>query len=171
MAPKSPQPKPETKFALGGYMFGVEEAGKIREPKLGLYLGGSNSSRYCAWFSNFKEHALDWAIMNNKESKWTVFSPLVGDNKLTWYTAANPITIDEFVPADNRTQIGIAQQRKDIFLVRFIISYNKDKDRRMFMVEYNGVAPRDLFGKVFWGTLRITGSTPASVSFLFPKGS
>ena len=172
MAPKLPKPKPVTRFALGPYMFGVEEAGSIREPKLGLYVGDSTLSHYCLWIASFKQHALDWAIMNNKQSKWDVFSTLDGaGSKLTWYSVQNPITIVQFIPDDNRTQIGIAQQRKDSFLVRFIISYNKDKDRRHFMVEYPGVAPGDLYGKVFWGSLVVAGDTPASLSFLFPKRS
>ena len=113
MAPKSPQPKPVTKFALGAYMFGVQEAGSIREPMLGLYLGDGTFSRYCVWFSNFKQHAIDWALMNKVEVKWNVFSKLSGDSKLTFYTEQNPNTIVEFVPDGNRTQIGIAQQRKN----------------------------------------------------------
>jgi hypothetical protein len=171
MAPKSPKPKPVTKFTIGSYMFGVQEAGSIREPMLGLYLGDGTLSRYCAWFSDFKQHAVDWAIMNEKESKWKVFSDLSGDTKFTFYTVQEPITIVELVPTNNRTQIGIAQQRNNSFLVRFIISYNRDKDRRHFMVEYPGIAPSDLYGKAFWGTLRIAGDTPSSVSFLFPQRS
>jgi len=171
MAPKPPQPKPVTRFALGAYMFGVQEAGSIREPMLGLYVGDGTLSRYCVWFSSFKQHAIDLATMKNTALKWNVFSKLSGNTKLTWYTVQNRITIVEFVPDDNRTQIGIAQQRNDSFLVRFIISYNSDKDRRSFMVEYPGVAPRDLYGKVFWGSLRIAGDTPSSVSFLFPQRS
>jgi hypothetical protein len=172
MAPKpKPKLKPETRFALGAYMFGVEEAGSIREPILGLYLGGGMVSRYCLWFANTKQRAVDWAIMNNTEAKWKLFSKLSGDAKLTWYTVQNPITIDELVPDNNRTQIGIAQQRKDSFLVRFIISYNGDRDRRHFMVEYPGVAPADLYGKAFWGSLQIAGDTPHSVNFLFPRRS
>jgi hypothetical protein len=169
MAPKPPKPKPVTSFAFGAYMFAVQEAGSIREPILGLYMGDGTNSRYCAWFSDFKEKAVDWALMNNTEAKLSVFSTLGGDVRLTFFKVQDPITIDEFVPTDNRTQIGIAQQRKASFLVRFILSWNNDKNRHHFMVEYPGVAPKDLFGKVFWGTLRIAGDTPYSVNFLFPR--
>jgi len=167
MAP--PKPKPVTRFYVAAYMFGVQEAGSIREPILGLYIGDGTLSRYCAWFSNFKHHAIDWALIHGTDAKYTVFSTLTGGDVAGHsYTVQDPITIDEIVPKDNRTQIGIAQQRKALFLVRFIISYNNDKDRHSFMIEYPGVAPKDLFGKVFWGSLRELGDTPASVHFLFP---
>jgi hypothetical protein len=167
MAPKPP--KPVTKFSLAAYMFGLQEAGSIREPILGLYIGDGTLSRYCAWFSNFKVHAIDWAVMHNTQDKYSVFSGLAGNVPFTNYTVQDPITIDALVPNDNRTQIGIAQQRKASFLVRFIISYNNDKNRRTFMVEYPGVAPSDLFGKIFWGSLQVLGDTPYSVNFLFPR--
>jgi hypothetical protein len=94
------------------------------------------------WFSEFKVHAIDYAVMHNMgQAKYGVFSGLTGNTKLTNYTVQDPITIEELVPNGNRTQIGIAQQRKASFLVRFIISYNNDKNRHMFMVEYPGVAP------------------------------
>jgi hypothetical protein len=162
-------PKPATKFHFGPYSFGVDEAGSIRDPMLGLYMGDGTLSRYCAWFSNFKEHAIDWALIHDKPHKYKAFSGLTGNYALTTYTVQDPITIDALVPKDNRTQIGIAHQREASFLVRFIISYNNDKNRHSFMVEYPGVAPSDLFGKVFWGTLVVAGDTPYKVDFLFPK--
>jgi hypothetical protein len=163
-------PKPTTKFHLAGYTFGIEEAGSIREPMLGLYLGDGTLSRYCAWFSNFKEHAVDWALIHNKPASYRVFSGLIGDTvAFTNYEVQDPITIDALVPKDNRTQIGIAHQREASFLVRFIISYNDDKNRHSFMVEYRGVAPSNLYGKVFWGKLVVVGDTPGKVDFLFPK--
>jgi hypothetical protein len=86
--------------------------------------------------------------------KYDVFSRLDGNTTpFTNYQVQDPITIDQLVPEKNRTQIGIAQVRKDSFLVRFIISYHDDKDRHMFMVEYPGVPPSDLVGKVYWGRL------------------
>jgi len=170
MAPKPPKPKPVTRFSLSAYMFEIQEAGSIREPLLGLYIGDGSVSRYCAWFANFKVHAVDWALMHNMEAKYSVFSGLGGPDpvRFTNYTVVDPITIDELVPKNNRTQIGIAKQKKDSFLVRFIISYNNDKDRHSFMVEYPGVAPDDLVGKVFWGSLSEVGDVPYSVNFLFP---
>jgi hypothetical protein len=64
-----PKPgKPATKFSFAAYMFGVEEAGTIREPILGLYIGDGTVSRYCAWFANFKEHAVDWALLHATRS-------------------------------------------------------------------------------------------------------
>ena len=167
MAPKPL--KPVTKFSFGAYMFGTDEAGSIREPFLGLYIGDGTASRYCVWFSNFKVRAIDWGVMHNTQPKHSVFSGLIGDVPLTHFTVQDPITIDQLVPKENRTQIGIAQQRKASFLVRFIISYNNDKNRHTFMVEYPDVAPRDLFGKTFWGSLQVAGDTPGSVSFLFPR--
>lgn len=164
-------PKPTTKFWMGGYIFGIEEAGSIRDPILGLYLSDGNLSRYFAWFSNFKEHAVDWALIHNKPSRYRVFSGLLGDSvAFTRYEVQDPVTIDALVPKDNRTQIGIAHQREASFLVRFIISYNNDMNRHTFMVEYRGTAPSDLYGKVFWGKLMVGGDTPGSVGFLFPRG-
>jgi len=72
------------------------------------------------------------------------------------------------VPENNRTQIAIVKQMKDWFLVRIIISYNNDKNMHNIMVEYPGVAPKELFGKPFWGHLREEGNVPDSVTFLFP---
>jgi hypothetical protein len=167
--PKPPKPpKPVKKFWLAAYMFGIQEAGPIREPLLGLYIGDSTNSRYCAWFSNFKVHAIDWALHHNQEPKYTVFSGLTGNVPLTQYEVPDPITIDELVPKNNRTQVAIAKQMNDSFLVRFIISYNDDKNQHHIMVEYPGVAPGELFGKPFWGHMREAGNVPASVSFLFP---
>lgn len=168
MAP--PRPKPTTNFSFGAYMFSMQQAGSIREPILGLYIGDSTQSRYCGWFSNIQEHAVDWALIHNKPLKIDRFSGLHGDSRLTQYSVRDPITIDALVPKDNRTQIGVAQQRKSSMLVRFIISYNNDKDRHMFMVEYPGVAPKDMFGKVYWGKLWILGDTPFKVDYLFPHG-
>jgi hypothetical protein len=156
---------------IGAYIFGIQEAGPIREPILGLYIGDSTNSRYCAWHSNFKVKAIDWALMNDKDTgtpKYTVFSGLAGGVPFTNYGVPDPITIDELVPENNQTQIAVAKQMKDSFLVRFIISYNEDKNRHSFMVEYPGVAPGDLFGKPFWGHLVDAGDVPNSVSFLFP---
>jgi hypothetical protein len=176
MAPKpkpkpSKPPKPTKKFWLGAYIFGIQEAGPIREPILGLYIGDGTNSRYCAWFSNFKVHAIDWALLHNKDNqnaKYTVFSGLTGNVPFTNYEVPDPITIDALVPENNRTQMAIAKQMNDSFLVRFIISYNNDKNRHSFMVRYPGVAPDDLFGKPFWGQLHVAGDVPASVPFLFP---
>jgi hypothetical protein len=166
-----PKPgKPVKKFSFAAYMFGVDEAGTIREPILGLYIGDGTVSRYCAWLSNFKEHAIDWATVHDKVMKYDVFSRLDGNTTpLTNYQVQDPITIEQLVPENNRTQIGIAQVRKDSFLVRFIISYHDDKDRHMFMVEYPGVPPSDLVGKVYWGRLMELGDTPSAVGFLFPS--
>jgi hypothetical protein len=171
MAPKRKPPKPPKpvkKFWLAAYMFEIQEAGPIREPILGLYIGDGTNSRYCAWFSNFKVQAIDWALHHNQEVKYTVFSGLTGNVPLTNYEVSHPITIDALVPENNRTQIGVAKQMNDSFLVRFIISYNNDKNRHSFMVRYPGVAPGDLFGKPFWGRLHKAGDTPASVPYLFP---
>lgn len=167
-----PKPgKPVKKFSFAAYMFGIEEAGTIREPILGLYIGDGTVSRYCAWFSNFKVHAVDWAILHNKVDTYTVFSNLGGGNTtpLTNYEVQNPITIDQLVPENNRTQIGIVLARKDSFLVRFIISYHNDKDRHTFMVEYPGVPPSDLVGKVYWGRLMELGDKPSAVNILDPR--
>jgi hypothetical protein len=166
-----PKPgKPVKKFSFAAYMFGVEEAGTIREPILGLYIGDGTVSRYCAWFANFKEHAVDWAVLHDKVVKYDVFSRLDGNTTpFTNYQVQDPITIDQLVPEKNRTQIGIAQVRKDSFFVRFIISYHDDKDRHMFMVEYPGVPPSDLVGKVYWGRLAELGDVPYAVDFLFPR--
>src|SRR6266568_8991439 len=133
MAPKPLKPpkpakpaKPVKKFTFAAYMFGIQEAGAIREPILGLYIGDGTNSRYCVWFSNFKVHAIDWALLHNENNgvaKYNVFSGLTGHAPLANYEVPDPITIDEFVPENNRTQIGIAKQMNDSFLVRFIISY------------------------------------------------
>jgi hypothetical protein len=162
-------PKPVTKFSFGAYMFGIQEAGPIREPILGLYIGDGTNSRYCAWFSSFKVHAIDWALMNNTNggnAKLTMFSKLGGNVPLTNYEVKEPITIDALVPENNRTQIGIARQMDDSFFVRFIIS--SDKNEHHFLVRYPGVAPAELFGKPFWGHLHESGNTPAALSFMFP---
>jgi hypothetical protein len=164
-------PKPAKKFGFGAYMFGIQEGGPIREPILGLYIGDGTNSRYCVWFSNFKVHANDWALLHDQNAKYTVFSGLTGNVPLTNYEVPDPITIDELVPENNRTQIGIAKQMSDSFLVRFIISYNNDKNRHHIMVEYPGVAPGELFGKPFWGHLHEAGDVPDSVRYLFPTSS
>jgi hypothetical protein len=167
--PKPPKPpKPVKKFWLHAYMFEIQEAGPIREPILGLYIGDGTNSRYCAWFSNFKVQAIDWALHHNQEPKYIVFSGLTGNVPPTNYEVSHPITIDVLVPENNRTQIAVAKQMNDSFLVRFIISYNNDKNRHSFMVRYRGVAPGDLFGKPFWGRLHKAGDTPAAVPYLFP---
>jgi hypothetical protein len=166
--PKPKPGKPVKKFNFAAYMFGIQEAGTIKEPLLGLYIGDGTASRYCVWFSDFKEHAIDWALLHNTEATYNVFSKLGGHAPFTNYQVQDPITIDRLVPENNRTQIGIALAGKDSFLVRFTISYNNDKDRRMFMVEYPGVPPADLVGKVFWGRLAELGDVPYAVNFLFP---
>ena len=176
MAPKPRKPvkpKPVKKFTFAAYMFGIQEAGAIREPILGLYIGDGTNSRYCVWFSNFKVHAIDWAVEHSTEkdnlnAKYTLFSGFTGNVPFTNYEVSHPITIDALVPNNNRTQIAIAKQMNHSFLVRFIISYNNDKNQHNFMVEYPGVAPGDLFGKPFWGSLVVTGDTPFSVGFLVP---
>ena len=167
--PKPPKPlKPVKKFWLRAYMFEFQEAGPIREPTLGLYIGDAgNNSRYCVWLLNLNEHAGLWAVMNNQEVKYTIFSGLTGNVRLIQYEMPDPITIDELVPTNNRTQIAIVKQMKDWFLVRIIISYNNDKNTHNIMVEYPGVAPKELFGKPLWGHLREAGNVPGSVWFLF----
>jgi hypothetical protein len=166
--PKPPKPpKPVKMFWLRAYIFGIQEAGPIREPILGLYIGDGTNSRYCAWGSNFKVHANDWALLHNQDPKHTVFSGL-RNVRLIQYEVADPVTIDELVPENNRTQIAIVKQMNDSFLVRFIISYNSDKNRHHMMVEYPGVAPRELFGKPFWGHLREAGNYRDSLHYLLP---
>src|SRR5450432_2651642 len=168
--PKMKPGKPGNKFSFAAYMFGIQEAGTIREPMLGLYIGDGTVSRYCAWLSDFKVHAIDWALTHGTEATYTAFSGMGGHAPFTNYQVwQDPITIDRLVPENNRTQIGIALTRKDSFLVRFIISYNNNQDSRNFMVEYPGVPPSDLVGKGFWGTLWVLGDAPYAVNFLFPK--
>jgi hypothetical protein len=169
--PKPPKtPKPVKTFWLAAYMFEFQEAGPIREPLLGLCIGDGTNSRYYGWDLNLKEHASSWAIVNYQEVKYTVFSGLTGNVPLTQYELPHPVTIDELVPTNNRTQIAIVRQthRPDSFLVRFIISYDNDEKRHQIMVEYPGVAPGELFGKPFWGHLHEAGNVPASVAYLFP---
>jgi hypothetical protein len=169
-----PKPrKPSKKFTFAAYMFAIEKAGTIREPILGLYAHDGTESWYCAWFSDFKVHAVDWALINNKDMTYNVFSTIGGDTpvRFTHFEVQDPITIDQLMSKDNKTQIGIALKKKDSFLVRFIISYNNDKDRHTFMVEYPGVPPSDLVGKVYWGVLREIGDTPLAVLQLFPSKS
>jgi hypothetical protein len=173
--PKPKPPKPVKKFWLGAYMFEFQEAGPIKEPMLGLFIGDSNNNtRYCVWFPNFNHKnnythsANDWALEHNQKVKKTIFSGLTGHVRLIQYEVADPVTIDELVPENNRTQIAIVKQMKDWFLVRIIISYNNDKNMHNIMVEYPGVAPKELFGKPFWGHLREEGNVPDSVTFLFP---
>ena len=148
-------------------MFEFQEAGPIREPTLGLYIGDGTNSRYCVWFSNFKHNANDWALEHSQEVKKTIFSGL-RNVRLIQYEVADPVTIDELVPENNRTQIAIVKQMKDWFLVRIIISYNNDKNMHNIMVEYPGVAPKELFGMPLWGLLHVAGNVPASVHYLFP---
>jgi hypothetical protein len=166
--PKPKPPKPVKKFWLGAYMFELQEAGPIREPMLGLFMGDGTNSRYCVWLLNLNEHAGLWAVMNNQEVKYTIFSGLTGNVRLIQYEMPDPITIDELVPTNNRTQIAIVKQMKDWFLVRIIISYNNGKNMHNIMVEYPGVAPKELFGMPLWGLLHVAGNVPASVHYLFP---
>jgi len=98
-----------------------------------------------------------------------MFSGLSGVTyvKPTIYEVQFPITIDEFVPVPNRTQIGIAKQMNDSFFVRFIMEPDNDYPNQnwdSFFVEYPGVAPDELLNKVFWGRLHVTGDTPASAA-------
>jgi hypothetical protein len=106
-------------------------------------------------------------LLHNQNPKYTVFSEL-GKIRLIQYEVADPITIDELVPENNRTQIAIVKQMKDWFLVRIIISYNNGKNMHNIMVEYPGVAPKELFGMPLWGLLHVAGNVPASVHYLFP---
>ena len=169
--PKPPKPpKPVKKFWLRAYMFEFQEAGPIREPLLGLYIGDGTNSRYYGWDLNLTEHAGPWAIMNNQEVKYTVFSGL-RNVRLIQYEVADPVTIDELVPENNRTQIAIVKQMKDSFLVRIIISYNNGKNMHNIMVEYPGVAPRELFGKPLWGRMHEAGNVRDSMAYLFPHNS
>jgi hypothetical protein len=96
MAPKSRKPpKPVKKFVFGAYMFGMQEAGPIKEPILGLYIGDDSNSRYCAWFSDFKVHAIDWVLLHNKDNqnaKYTLFSRLTANFPFTNYEVQHPIT-------------------------------------------------------------------------------
>jgi hypothetical protein len=93
-----------------------------------------------------------------------------GKSPPTHYQVLNPITIDEVVPDLNQTQIAIAKQMKDSFLVRFIIAdgNDKDKERQGFMVEYPGVVPGDLIGKPFWGFLHKEGDNPLAIQLALP---
>ncbi len=150
-------------------MFEFQEAGPIREPMLGLYIGDGTNSRYYGWDLNLKEHAGTWAILNNQEVKKTIFSGL-RNVRLIQYEVADPVTIDELVPENNRTQIAIVKQMKDSFLVRIIISYNNGKNMHNIMVEYPGVAPGELFGKPLWGRMHIAGIRD-SMGYLFPGNS
>jgi hypothetical protein len=162
-------PKPAKKLWLHGYTFGVDEAGPIKSLFLGLYVGDGDLSWYYAWFPETKTHAIDYALMNKKPLTHTIISGLQGvDVPFTFYSQpTDPIRIDQLAPADNRTQIGIALQKTDSFLVRFIIEYNKARDRHMFMVAYRGIAPKDLVGKVCWGRMVAVGDTPGSVPWDF----
>jgi hypothetical protein len=108
-----------------------------------------------------KMNADEWAMLNNKDPKNTIYSGMSGKSPPTHYQVLNPITIDEVVPDLNQTQIAIAKQMKDSFLVRFIIAdgNDQDKERQGFMVEYPGVVPGDLIGKPFWGALHKEGDS------------
>jgi len=82
------------------------------------------------------------------------------------YTVQYPHTIDQFLPDASRTQIGIAKQGRDSFLVRFIVDPdNPRSDRHSFMLEYK--APRELFGKPLMGNIILAGDSPQSMSIYF----
>ncbi len=183
MAPKpSKRPKPAKKFWLAPYTFGIQEAGPIREPILVLVIDDSGTNpRYYTWYSNFKVHAIDWALLHSTgpdiasqyigpdgNAEYTLFSR---NTDFLWsipYEVPHPITIDALVPHKNRTQITIVEQREGSFLVRFIISYNHGKNQHDFPIEYRGKAPEDLLGKPFWGRL-VAGHSRDSVRFLLPE--
>jgi hypothetical protein len=165
-------PKPVKKFWLSAYTFSVEEAGPIREPLVGLSVSDGTNWRFCVWISSGvilpgvkpKVTARDWAVFYNKDNqnaKETIYSGMNDKCPPTHYQVLNPITIDELVPDKNQTQIAIAKQMKDSFLVRFIIAdgNDQDKERQGFMVEYPGVVPGDLIGKPFWGALHKEGDS------------
>jgi len=162
-------PKPVKKFWLSAYTFSVVEAGPIREPSVGLSVSDGTNWRFCKWMSSGvnlpgvkpKMNADEWAMLNNKDPKNTIYSGMSGKSPPTHYQVLNPITIDEVVPDLNQTQIAIAKQMKDSFLVRFIIAdgNDQDKERQGFMVEYPGVVPGDLIGKPFWGALHKEGDS------------
>ena len=180
MAPRhATHPKPVTKFLLSGYTFSVAKAGPIREFWVGLYAGDGINSRFCAWTPNAvhvpghqgKLFASDWLRMHKKlELKHSTYSGMTGKHPPTHYPVQNPITIDQLVPDLNMTQVGIAQQRRDSFLVRFIIADTDDRNKTLhsFMVEYPGVVPDNLIGKPFWGVLYKMGDQPASTARLLP---
>src|SRR5947209_3245360 len=112
-------PKPANKLLLGGYTFGVEQSGPIKNIFLGLFVGDGDLSWYYAWFPQTKT-AIDYSLLNNKPLRHTVVSGLLGaDVPFTIYwQPKDPIRIDQLAPADNRTQIGIALQKQESFLVR-----------------------------------------------------
>jgi hypothetical protein len=160
------RPVPRTDFTLAGELFEIEQAGPIEEVLLTFYIGETKGllSWYYGWFPPGKEHAVDWALLHNKKLNRNIighFTP-----PFTFVSTKAPVRINEFAPKGNRTQIGIAMQKKEFFLVRFIISFNENRDRHTFMLEYKGEAPERLIGKVYWGSLMALGNTPASTMYM-----
>ncbi len=164
MAPPRRKTSATKDFLIAGDDFEIASAGPIEEPMASFYLQalgvkGSPFSYY-VWFSPAKMHAVDWALLHNKQVNRNHFGYMPSKTPSTKYSTKDPIRVDQFAPKDNRTQIGIALQRGKCFLVRFIISFNKDRDRHSFMVWYEGEAPESWVGKVCWGTLVSIGEDP-----------
>lgn len=168
MAPRhATHPMPVTKFLLSAYTFSVTKAGPIGEFWVGLYVGDGINSRFCAWTPNHS----DWSRTPKKlPLKHSTYSGMTGKHPPTHYAVQNPITIDQLVPTLNMTQAGIAMQKRDSFLVRFIIADTDDRNKTLhsFMVEYPGVVPGNLIGKPFWGVLHPMGDQPTSTARILP---
>ena len=117
---------------------------------------------------------MDWAVGNSisgahKTLNYNLFGRF--GIPISHLSLEKAVRADQFVPKDTRTQIGIAMQKRDLFLVRYIIDYvdsAKNGVRHTFMLNYEGTAPKDLVGKVYWGTLIALGGTPNAWAYLEP---
>ena len=171
MAPRyGGKPHPQTVFHVFGHRFRIESVDtqavdgvsvEIAEPEVTLIINeskGTATENYF-WFPNVTTHAIDFALLHNTDTivqtfgKWTAPSLPISLRK--------PILVDQFAPNDNRTLMGVVQQKsEDLFLVRFTITSKVFKDPIEFLVQFQGKAPKNFIGRSVQGILRATGSGP-----------
>lgn len=168
MAPhgKATYGTPQTHFHVFGHRFRTEIAldanganVEISEPELSFIINetkGSATYTY-AWFPITTMHAIDWALLHNTNTIVETFGRYAAPPLPI--SLVNPIRVSQFAPLDNRTVMGIEQQKSEnLFSVRINITSKDFKNPIEFLVQYNGRAPKNFIGATVQGSLTGTGS-------------
>jgi hypothetical protein len=169
MAPRyGGKPHPQTDFHVFGHRFRIETAFaadgvsvEMAEPEVSLIINetkGTATENY-AWFPNTTPHAIDWALLHSTNTTVATFGRWVAPPLPI--SLRKPMLVDRFAPRDNRTDMGVVQQKsEDLFLVKFTINSKDFKDPIEFFAQFQGKAPNSFIGRIVQGILAASGSGP-----------
>jgi hypothetical protein len=113
-------PRLENQLAIMGDDFGFESVGNLTQAYATFYVVAGHLDGHFMWFEGVADQtqrAIDLAVAQRKIKRRFIGGSPRSTNLLLPEGISR---ISDFISSDNRTQVGIAAQKEDFFLVRFL---------------------------------------------------